>query len=141
LSPEDVHFRMFGLMRELSPAQMARFTQIDYAREMAFIATRETTQGGAETLGVVRIGIDPDNIAGEFAIVVRSDLKGKGLGRLLMARLLDYCRARGLALVRGSALAGNMDMLALARAFGFQLTPEPGGTVQLLLRLGAGEES
>ncbi|MDB5958842.1 MAG: family acetyltransferase [Massilia sp.] len=135
LSPEDVHFRMFGMMRELPPSQLARFTQIDYAREMAFIASRPGADGAGETLGVVRVVIDPDNIAGEFAIVVRSDLKGCGLGRLLMACLLDYCRARGLAVVRGIALAENVHMQRLARAVGFQLQPEVDGCVELVLTL------
>jgi len=139
LMPADVHFRMFSTMRDLSPSQLARFTQIDYAREMAFIATRPAAQGGAETLAVVRVSIDPDNIEGEFAIVVRSDLKRKGLGRLLMAALLDYCRARGLVLVRGAALAGNIGMHALARACGFEVTPDVDGTLRLTLRLRPGE--
>jgi acetyltransferase len=135
LTPEDVHYRMFGMVRELSPAQLARFTQIDYAREMAFIASRRTPEGGAETLGVVRVAIDPDNTVGEFAIVVRSDLKARGLGRLLMDCMIDYCRARGLALVRGAALAANTRMHALARACGFQLLPAPDGTVEMVLPL------
>jgi acetyltransferase len=134
LSPEDVYFRMFGMMRELPPAQLARFTQIDYAREMAFIATRGAGEG-AETLGVARVSIDPDNVVGEFAIVVRSDLKGQGLGGMLMTCLLDYCRARGLALVRGVALGGNTRMHALARTCGFQLAEETDGTVEMTLPL------
>jgi len=139
LTPEDVHFRMFGLMRELPPAQLARFTQIDYAREMAFIATRHGDRGD-ETLGVVRAGIDPDDIAAEFAIVVRSDLKGRGLGRLLMDCLLDYCRGRGLARVHGTALAANTRMHELARACGFQLLPAADGTVEMVLVLRATDE-
>jgi acetyltransferase len=138
LSPEDVHFRMFGQMRDLSAGQLARFTQIDYAREMAFIATRP--KGGKdETLGVARVVIDPDNVEGEFAIVVRSDLKGKGLGKLLMTRLLDYCRARGLRLVRGTALPENTGMHALARRCGFDVGQAAEGTVAMGLDLLAGE--
>jgi acetyltransferase len=138
LSPEDVHFRMFGQMRDLSAAQLARFTQIDYAREMAFIATRPK-DGKDETLGVARVVIDPDNVEGEFAIVVRSDLKGKGLGTLLMTRLLDYCRARGLRLVRGTALPENTGMHALARRCGFDVDQATEGTVAMGLDLLAGE--
>jgi len=135
LSPQDIHFRMFGTMRTLSPAQLARFTQIDYAREMAFIATRPGPDGAPETLGVVRVSIDPDGIAGEFAIIVRSDLHRHGLGRLLMDHLLDYCRARGLARVCGVALADNVDMHRLAHACGFQLQPAEGGNVAMVLAL------
>lgn len=134
LSPEDVHYRMFGMMRELSASQLARFTQIDYAREMAFIATRAAGPQ-AETLGVARVAVDPDNTVGEFAIIVRSDLKGAGLGRLLMRCLIDYCRGRGLAVVRGLALAGNARMLALARACGFRLAEDADGNVEMTLAL------
>ncbi|WP_377705279.1 bifunctional acetate--CoA ligase family protein/GNAT family N-acetyltransferase [Pseudoduganella sp. UC29_71] len=119
LSTEDIHFRMFGALRELSPAQLARFTQIDYAREMAFVAVRTDAGGQSETLGVSRVAIDPDNICGEFAVTVRTDLKCGGLGRLLMECLLDYCKARGLVEVRGTALQDNERMLCLARALGF----------------------
>jgi acetyltransferase len=134
LTPEDVRFRMFGQMRDLSAAQLARFTQIDYAREMAFIATRPGDEK-EETLGVARVVIDPDNVEGEFAIVVRSDLKGRGLGVLLMKTLLDYCRARGLALVRGTALPDNTRMHALARRCGFDVCQAADGTVRMELRL------
>lgn len=137
LSPEDVHFRMFGQMRDLPPAQLARFTQIDYAREMALIATRPK-DGRDETLGVVRVVTDPDGAEGEFAIVVRSDLKGRGLGSLLMGCLLDYCRARGLKRVRGAALAENIRMHALARRLGFEVCAGADGIVLMQLRLQAG---
>jgi acetyltransferase len=150
LSPEDVHMRMFGMMRALSPRQLARFTQIDYAREMAFIASRPVeertaqaagTQGGAETLGVVRVVFDPDGERGEFALTVRSDLKGRGLGRLLLSRLLDYCRERGTALVEGAALPENIRMHALARSLGFALETGADGVVRMRLRLDTAGES
>jgi len=137
LSPEDVHFRMFGMMRELTPAQLARFTQIDYSREMAFIATRAAV-AGEETLGVARVSVDPDNTVGEFAIVVRSDLKGQGLGRMLMTCLLDYCRSRRLKVVRGAALADNARMQALARACGFKVATGSDGTIAMTLALQPG---
>ncbi|MEH6435992.1 bifunctional acetate--CoA ligase family protein/GNAT family N-acetyltransferase [Massilia sp. DD77] len=131
LTPQDVHMRMFGLMRELSPQQLARFTQIDYAREMAFIATRPGSGGADETLGVARVVLDPDEVRGEFAVAIRSDLKGRGLGRLLMTRLLDYCAARGVAVVEGVALPENAGMHALARALGFDLHAGADGMVTM----------
>lgn len=133
LTPEDVHMRMFGMMRELSPQQLARFTQIDYAREMAFIATRPAS-GGIETLGVARVVFDPDGERGEFAVTVRSDLKGRGLGRLLMQCLLDYCAARGVGLVEGAALSGNARMHALAASLGFTLDNAPDDMVRMRRR-------
>lgn len=134
LSREDIHMRMFGAVAGLSPAQLARFTQIDYAREMAFIATRDTAEG-AETLGVARVVADPDNVTGEFAIVVRSDLKRRGLGALLFDCLLDYCRARGLRQVMGVTLAENGAMQHLARSRGFTVTPGEEGEVTMRLTL------
>ena len=83
LQPEDLRLRFFYARRELPRSELARLTQIDYAREMAFIAVRADADGRDETLGVVRAVADPDNVEAEFAIVVRSDLKGRGLGHLL----------------------------------------------------------
>ncbi|MYN03225.1 GNAT family N-acetyltransferase [Pseudoduganella sp. DS3] len=120
LTPEDVRFRLFEHMPTLPPAQLARWTQIDYEREMAFIATR-SGPNGPETLGVARAVADPDNVGAEFAIIVRSDLKGRGLGALLLEKLLRYCRARGLQEVLGEALPENSRMLQLAHQLGFEV--------------------
>lgn len=119
LDPEDVRMRMFVRMRELSPAQLARMTQIDYDREMAFIASRIRPDGKPETLGVVRVVCDPDNISAEFAISVRSDLKGKGLGQLLMNRVIRYCRERGVQEIVGETLSYNNALLNLVKPLGF----------------------
>jgi acetyltransferase len=80
LTPEDVRFRFFSAVRQLPHSQMARFTQIDYEREMAFVATAPDGGNEPETLGVVRVVTEPNNETAEFAIVVRSDLKGQGFG-------------------------------------------------------------
>jgi len=119
LDAEDVRMRMFVHMRELSPAQLARMTQIDYNREMAFIATRSREDGAPETLGVARVVFDPDNIQAEFAISVRSDLKGKGLGRILMQKLIGYCRVREANEIVGETLSYNQGLLGLAQSLGF----------------------
>jgi acetyltransferase len=126
---------MFAHVRQLPPSQLARFTQIDYDREMAFMATRPGAGAGgqAETLGVARVVADPDNIRAEFAVTVRSDLKRQGLGRLLMAILIDYCRERGARQIVGEALAENGAMLELAKCLGFQLAPPADGVVQMRL--------
>jgi acetyltransferase len=128
LDPEDVRYRMFIRVRELQPSQLARLTQIDYDREMAFIATRQREQGGWETLGVARAIADPDNVTAEFAIIVRSDLKGLGLGKILMAKLIDYCRSRGTQRIEGEALSHNLRVINLASRLGFRIGPavEPG---------------
>jgi len=119
LTPDDVRYRMFVRIRELQPSQLARFTQIDYDREMAFIATRPNAQGVAETLAVGRVVADPDNISAEFAVTVRSDLKGMGLGKLMMQKLIDYCRSRGTREIVGEALPQNSRITGLAKRMGF----------------------
>ncbi len=126
LDSDDVRFRTFSGVRELHADRLARLTQIDYDREMALIATRECGDGKFETLGVVRAVADPDNISAEFGIIVRSDLKGKGLGRLLFAKLLAYFRARGTQEMVGDAMAQNNGVHDLVRKFGFEINPVPG---------------
>ncbi|MGJ7916244.1 GNAT family N-acetyltransferase [Massilia sp. LXY-6] len=123
LTPDDVRYRMFVRVRELQPAQLARFTQIDYDREMAFIATHPGPDGQDETLGVGRVVADPDNVSAEFAVTVRSDLKGKGLGRMLMDKLIAYCRARGTREIVGEALPQNAPVIGLVKKLGFTVGP------------------
>jgi acetyltransferase len=136
LTPDDVRYRMFVRVRELAPSQLARFTQIDFDREMAFIATRTGPDGRPETLGVARVVADPDNVSAEFAVTVRSDLKGHGLGRKLMEKLIAYCRARGTREIVGEALPQNTRVIRLARSLGFEVMPAPEeGTVRLRLPL------
>ena len=133
---EDLRLRFFHAVRVVSHHQLARFTQIDYDREMAFIASVDDGQPAAETWGVVRAIADPDNTHAEFAILVRSDLKGHGLGSLLMKKIIGYCMKRGTDVLTGSVLRGNERMLALARELGFALTyGNDAGIVQLSLRL------
>ena len=140
LDPEDVRYRIFTRMRELQPDQLARVTQIDYDREMAFIATRETTPGQFETLGVVRAIADPDNVAAEFAIIVRSDLKGQGLGYILLDKIIAYCRQRGTRRIVGEALAHNKGVIDLVRHFDFEVGASvDAGTVMLRLDLFPGD--
>jgi acetyltransferase len=137
LGIEDIRFRFFGAVRELAHSQLARYTQIDYEREMAFIASRKDETGQPETLGVARVVADPDNIAGEFAIVVRSDCKGKGLGSLLLGKLIEYCRRHGTTRIVGHVLMDNKAMLALARKLGFKAEPlHQEGVVEVRLPLG-----
>ncbi|MGV7209754.1 bifunctional acetate--CoA ligase family protein/GNAT family N-acetyltransferase [Oxalobacteraceae bacterium A2-2] len=136
LDPDDVRLRFFTVMRELPPAQLARLTQIDYDRAMAFIATRPGANGVAETLGVARAVADADNQRAEFAIVVRSDLKGQGLGRVLFEKLTNYFRSRGTAEICGEALAENAGVQHLIRRFGGVVLPHPeAGMVRLRLPL------
>ncbi len=135
LSPEDIYFRFFGQVREMPHSQMARLTQIDYDREMVFVAIEQESKE-KETLGVVRAVTDPDNEKAEFAIVVRSDLKGRGLGTRLLEKLIEYVRDRGTKAIFGEAMVTNERMFALAREFGFksEISPDK-GVVRLRLDL------
>jgi acetyltransferase len=136
LDPVDVRFRVFIHMRELQPSQLARLTQIDYDREMAFVAVRPSEDGSDETLGVVRAVADPDNINAEFAIIIRSDLKGLGLGQMLMTKLISYFRQRGTQVIVGEVLSDNHALIELAKNLGFETHSQPGiGTIELRLPL------
>lgn len=132
---EDLRYRFFGELQRLRHSQMARLTQIDYDREMAFVAISEV-DGESETLGVVRTVTDPNNESAEFAILLGTGLKGTGLSVKLMNKMIDYCRSRGTASMHGQILADNYRMLGLARKLGFSLTPVPGeGIVEVRLAL------
>ena len=125
LDPEDIRLRVFYSRRHIEHSALARLTQIDYAREMAFIATRVGADGVEETLGAVRAVVDPDNVGAEFGVIVRSDLKGSGLGHKLMCKLIEHLRARGTQRIFGTVLRINRGMLELARSLGFQETTNP----------------
>ncbi|KQT85931.1 bifunctional acetate--CoA ligase family protein/GNAT family N-acetyltransferase [Aurantimonas sp. Leaf443] len=116
--PNDVRLRFFAPIKHIGHAFAARLTQIDYAREMAFVATREEGPD-APILGAARLIADPDDEVAEFGIMVRSDQKGNGLGYLLMTEILAHAARRGLRQVYGEVLAENVTMLAMARELGF----------------------
>lgn len=121
-SMEDIRLRFFAPMKEVSHAFAARLTQIDYDREMALVAA---APGSPDILGVARIVADPDNDKAEYAVMVRSDLKGQGLGYQLMTEILDYARTRGIKRVFGDVLRENRTMLAMAAELGFTIVPDP----------------
>ena len=123
LTPEDVRMRLFQARSELPRSELARLAQIDYDREMAFIAEATAADGQPETLGVARTVCDPDNVEAEFALLVRSDLKGGGLGRMLFEQLIAHARSRGTRRLVGMILRENTRMLKLSRALGFERVP------------------
>ena len=123
LAPQDIRMRVFYSRRSMERSELARLVQIDYAREMVFIAVGTAADGRPQTLGVVRAMTDPDNVAAEFGVIVRSDLKGAGLGRLLMRKLIDYLRTQGTARLEATVLDQNDRMLKLARGLGFEEGP------------------
>lgn len=122
MTPDDLRLRFFGAVSAFDHTQLARMTQIDYDREMALIAT--TDEGGrTSTLGVVRTITDPDNESAEFAVALRSDFKGRGLGRMLMERMVAYVRSRGTRWIVGEVLRENAPMLGLVKKLGFEVRP------------------
>ncbi len=121
LTPRDLRFRFFSVMGELSQDLAARLTQIDYEREMALVAVSQEPASEGEIWGVVRLAADPDGETAEFAVIVRSDRQGLGLGRLLMQRLIGYARARGIAQLWGSVMQENREMRVMMDALGFTL--------------------
>jgi acetyltransferase len=122
LSPDDIRFRFLAPRKEFSHKVIARFTQIDYARAMAFVALDKDHK---ELLGVARLAADPDYVTGEYAILVRSDLKGTGIGWALMRHLIRYAEKEGLRELTGDVLAGNHPMLEMCRALGFHISHDP----------------
>jgi RimJ/RimL family protein N-acetyltransferase len=116
---EDTRRRFFGAVRALSKDFIARLTHVDYERAMAFIALDET---GGKMLGVVRLHRQKDDLdTGEYAVIVRSDFKGRGLGRLLMQRIIEWSKAARVKTITALVLAENVEMLRLCREVGFEV--------------------
>src|SRR4029077_11996628 len=118
---EDLRLRFFVPMKQFSHEFIARLTQLDYARAMAFVAFDEP---GKEMVGVVRIHSDSIYENGEYAILLRSDLKGRGLGWALMQLIIGYARSEGLKIISGEVLQENMVMLEMCRNLGFEISTD-----------------
>ena len=131
LDPEDIRMRLLTPMKQISHAFIARLTQIDYAREMAFAAL--DASGGLA--GVSRLVRDADGERAEFAVIVRSDLKGRGLGWALMRKLIAYAGSEGVMTIDGYVLAENTTMLKMCAALGFASAPHPGDHALRLVTL------
>jgi len=122
VTPEDLRLRFFAPMKEFSHEFIARLTQLDYARAMAFVAIDETSN---QLVGVVRLHSDSVYESGEYAILLRSDLKGKGLGWALMQMMIEYAKAEGLKTIAGDVLHDNTVMLEMCRSLGFEVKADP----------------
>ena len=131
LTKEDRYKRFFGELPQFNHDQLAKMTQIDYDREMAFIITQDNA-----TLGVSRVLMDPDKLHAEFAIVVRSNCQGLGLGGLLMRAAIEYCRSQGVQFIEGITLPENTGMIELARKLGFKISRDfEEGSINMVLNL------
>ena len=120
MSHEDLRLRFFTPVQGLTHVVAARLSQLDYDRELALLA-----EGDGMALGVVHFFADPDKLRAEYAIAVRSDWKGRGVGFLLMNRLIHIARQRGIGELVGEVLRENQPMLQMCRELGFAMVPQP----------------
>ena len=133
VSPEDLRLRFFAHIAELSAEERDKLSHLDYRHEMAFIALDDDT---GRMLGLVRLKDELDEQTAEFAILVRSRLKGHGLGWQLMQRVIDYAKEKGLRRVYGDVLAENASMLQMAAELGFRADDMGSGFRRVVLDLG-----
>ncbi|RTL50733.1 MAG: N-acetyltransferase [Bradyrhizobiaceae bacterium] len=121
-SGRDLRFRFFTTVKVFTHEFLAALTNLDYSRAMAFVAFDES---GKEILGVVRLHSDDGHQSGEFAILLRSDSRGRGLGWAMMNLMIEYGRSEGLKQITGQVLCENRPMLAMCRELGFQIHVNP----------------
>ena len=135
VSKEDLRLRFFDSIKQFSHPFLVRLTQLDYAHAMAFVAFDETSD---DILGVVRVHADPAGETGEYAILLRSDLKGRGLGWALMQMIIEYAKSEGMKRIIGQILQENSVMLKMCRELGFEVktNPEDRGLCDVTLVLG-----
>jgi acetyltransferase len=136
VTAEDLRMRLFTPVAHLSDDMIERFTHYDPQKAMAFIALDES----GRMLGVARLHDDANGNGGEFAVLVRSALKGHGLGWILMQHIIDHANQKGLANVHGEVLAENLTMLQMCKELGFGIVDEPdeAGVKRVTLRLALG---
>jgi acetyltransferase len=119
LTAEEIRMRFFIPMKTMSHMMAARFTQIDYDREMGLVLTEKGSFGTTPLYGIASVAADPDNQKAEFAIIVHHSMTGMGLGVMLLQTLIDYAQSRGIGELSGDVLRDNEEMRALARTLGF----------------------
>lgn len=139
VTKEDLRLRFFDSIKEFSHQFVAKLTQLDYARAMAFVAIDEAS---SEMLGVVWLYSDSIRETGEYAILLRSDLHGRGLGWILMQLIIEYAKAEGLSRIYGEILQENSVMLKMCRELGFEIKTdaEVGGVCDVTLVLEGGDQ-
>ena len=129
MTQEDLRRRFLAPIRSLSHQLAARMTQIDYDREMALVAAHRGT-----VLGIARYFADPDRLQAEYAVAVRSDWKGRGIGYVLMRRLIEIARQYGIGELVGDVLRENEPMLAMCRVLGFEIRADPNDAALVRVR-------
>jgi len=132
VNAEDLRLRFFAHIHELTAAEADKLGHLDYSHEMVFVALDERT---GQMLGLVRLRDELDEHTAEFAILVRSRLKGHGLGWLLMQHVIDYAKEKGLRRVYGDVLAENASMLQMSAELGFHAEDIGSGLKRVVLNL------
>ncbi|SDA98624.1 bifunctional acetate--CoA ligase family protein/GNAT family N-acetyltransferase [Mesorhizobium qingshengii] len=134
ISPDDLRLRFLSPRKSFSDQMLKRLTQLDYDRNMAFVALEAKTGALA---GISRLSCDPDHVSAEYALLVRTDLQGHGLGWELLRQIVDYAKADGISRIEGIVLSENKKMLAMCREFGFSIghLPDEPGLVEARLEL------
>ncbi|MGV6873416.1 bifunctional acetate--CoA ligase family protein/GNAT family N-acetyltransferase [Pseudochelatococcus sp. B33] len=135
VTPDDLRLRFFTPIKDFSHTFIARLTQLDYGRAMALVVIDKAT---GEMLGAVRLHADANYEAGEYGIMTRTDMRGKGLGWLLMTSIIEYAKAEGLKAVEAQVLRENTMMLAMCAQLGFTSRPDPDDAGVRLVRLEVG---
>ena len=132
ITPEDLRLRFFAPVRDFNHVFLARLTQLDYARAIAFVAFDSES---GDMLGAVRLHADANHETGEYGILLRSDLKGLGLGWDLMRFMIEWAKAEGLRVVEGQVLRENTTMLDMCRRLGFSIRNDPDDVDLLIVTL------
>ncbi|OBQ64518.1 bifunctional acetate--CoA ligase family protein/GNAT family N-acetyltransferase [Mesorhizobium erdmanii] len=122
ISPDDLRLRFLSVRKNFPDQMLKRLTQLDYDRDIAFVALEKDTGALA---GIGRLSCDPDHRTGEYALLVRSDLQGHGLGWDLLNQVIDYAKAEGIGRIEGIVLNENSKMLTMCREFGFSVAHHP----------------
>ncbi|MDW6024795.1 bifunctional acetate--CoA ligase family protein/GNAT family N-acetyltransferase [Mesorhizobium sp. BAC0120] len=135
VSPDDIRLRFLASRKSFDEAMLKRLTQLDYDRDIAFVVL-ESESGSLA--GVGRLSCDPDRSKGEYALLVRTDQQGHGLGWRLLKQIVDYAKAEGIGSIEGFVLSENEKMLQMCREFGFSVMhhPEQPGLSIVTLELG-----
>jgi acetyltransferase len=133
LSDQTRFFRFFYQLHELTPAMLARFTQVDYDRELALVAIAGDPKEREALVGVARYIANPDGESAEFAVVVADDWQRRGVAHMLMERLIAAAHRRGLARIEGTVLRANHNMLKFTAALGFRVRDDPDDAEQVVV--------
>jgi acetyltransferase len=137
VAPSDLRLRFFGTIQASDPAFVQRLIRIDYITAMVFVAI---DQAGGAMIGAVRLHVDAAHEAGEYAILVRSDWKGYGLGWELMQLIIAWAKASGLQWIQGQVLRENTTMITMCRELGFEIGTQPGDNSIVAVRLRLADE-